>query len=747
MKAKKIALLFLAALASISVQAQEIKEITVEKPGKFMKQVKKELASITKLKVTGAMTCEDYTVLTQMPNLQYLDLREAKFDPNKALSSSCSDYLCLHGTLANLEEIHMPTTGFKGIQELDAPKLHKIFIPFEFEIEDVISHNILRKNVSTHSVYVENIPESFGPDLLKNAISKLDPSFEDLSNAQLMTVIKEMPSNVKRGLLKSTGTISYEELDSVIVDIPGLTDPVVQTLFDVLGSDVVYFPGKQLTAVNKWRHPLTNEIISTFDIFGEQPFEGNKTVDNVTSIVLSDKVTTIPERCFSGFSNLKEIKFGKGLKNIGPYAFSGTSIETIDIPEDMILDEKALFGCNSLSELKLHTPNVPEWLRFIEDVKFEGDLYVPDGSYANYEKWRSDRAYGKSREFLDKLVIHDRKAGGSYTITVPKGGTILSYIPHDKLMTADSLTISGVLYEVDFEFIKKASRLTYLDISNCYTTYSEEALKEEAQRRQGMAALFGAISDGLDAEYQDEKIGTLEYKANKYIADEIAKAYSEGISNNDMCLIPHEALTGMRNLKTLKLPILVTMIGPDAFSSCKALEEVTLPPFLKRIGKEAFSYCHSLENVEIPKTVNWIQEKAFYNCNSFTKFVFPEVKDKEEFSFEDDILGACVSLEEIVYPEGLEDIPSTGYRCYSLKRVYFPSTAKTVDLKPRSWIDTWSEAKEEEQCEFHFKSQTPPILKRNGDYLGKKAIICIPKGTITNYMARYGEGVSEYKEE
>lgn len=173
MKAKKNALLFLAALASISVQAQEIKEITVEKPGKFMKQVKKELASITKLKVTGAMTCEDYTVLTQMPNLQYLDLREAKFDPNKALSSSCSDYLCLHGTLANLEEIHMPTTGFKGIRELVAPRLHKIYIPFGFEIEDVISHNILRENVSTHSVYVENIPESFGPDLLKKAISKL----------------------------------------------------------------------------------------------------------------------------------------------------------------------------------------------------------------------------------------------------------------------------------------------------------------------------------------------------------------------------------------------------------------------------------------------------------------------------------------------------------------------------------------------------------------------------------------------
>lgn len=228
-----------------------------------------------------------------------------------------------------------------------------------------------------------------------------------------MVAIKNIPSDVKKHLLRSEGSISYEKLDSVIVDIPGLTDPVVQTFLDVLGSDIVYFPDKQLTAVNKWQRPLTNEIISTFDVFGKQPFLGNKSIKNVTSIVLSDKVTTIPEECFSNFSNLKEIKFSKGLKNIGSYAFSGTAIEVLDIPEDMILNKFSLAGCKSLSKLTLHSQDAPEWLEFLIPLYFEGDLYVPDGSYANYDKWRNnliniDRT--GIRNFLNEITIHDNKA-------------------------------------------------------------------------------------------------------------------------------------------------------------------------------------------------------------------------------------------------------------------------------------------------------------------------------------------------
>lgn len=686
MRNKRFAALCIAAISFIGLYAQEITEINVEKPGKLMKMVKKEINTITRLKLSGTLNHEDFFTLAEIPNLEYLDLRDISLDvSNKKYSFRSADALNTLddwlrpsyplGPYKSLKELHLPY-NLKSVAGIETPVLERLYTPI---IDNIFDSNSL----ATKTAYIDKIAGESGGLGMYNA-------------------------------------------DSVV--FVGCTP--TGELIERLSPCVIYLKDYNATFVHRWKGPITTEIVKTFDYIFPDAFKNNPYVKQIKSIELSDKLVEIPEDLFSGFSNLKEVKFGNSLECIKAGAFSDTAIEEIDVPSTVTTVERYAFKNAPLKKITLHTTTPPNWLRNV-DENAKSAVYIPDGTFLAYQKKYYDN---NSKNYL----FVDNKKYGSYTISVPKGNSILSYISLDDLICCDSLTISGVLYEQDFNYINKAQRLKYLDISKCFTSYSEEFLEEYRQKRNAMSAVFQVISEKLDDQYNDYQIGTFDYKVNKVIADEISKAYSTGKLENEKCIIPHEALMLMPALEHLKLPILCAGIGPNAFSACKKLKKVELPPYLINISAEAFAYCHNLKDIHFPQSLKVIDRQAFYNCLSFEKI---DLSNLELNHLEDQAFAACTSLTELIFPEGLKEISDQTYKNYQLNKIVFPSTATKVSMRNRDWGEDKAVP-----CEFHFKSQTPPQGDLRKYIFGDGATIFIPKGTTTVYTTKFGTGL-KYVEE
>lgn len=70
------------------------------------------------------------------------------------------------------------------------------------------------------------------------------------------------------------------------------------------------------------------------------------------TIILPDTAEVLPAATFSGCSNLKSFT-GKGIKIVGYGAFSGTALETIELPAAEEIGYTAFSNCTKLQTLSL----------------------------------------------------------------------------------------------------------------------------------------------------------------------------------------------------------------------------------------------------------------------------------------------------------------------------------------------------------------------------------------------------------
>lgn len=657
---------------SLQIKAQAVREIAVDKPGKLEKIFKKlDSQEFRKIKLTGILNCKDIDFLNSIHELEYLDLRDIKIDLE--YKKCCGS--CKRGVFVFHDTDYYRMSKENVLKVFYAPLTGFSELEIEGNITNVEIH--IPYGMAVHSSYSE-----YDLHIDGEAVNPYNCKFTTSPKNKVLYVEKK----------STVSHLTFEDYEA-------------NTIFIEETGEYVVF---------KWAGgKINNDIIKNIIFLGRDAFNG---ITLPETVEFSGKLKTIPGYCVDNndLRNPRRIILHDGTKEIDEHAFHRG--QYVNIPASV-----EIFPQNyNVDTIEIESRIPPKWLRDFKHSIYNGIYIIPDGTLKDYYAIRPDMNF-----------IERNPKGGSYTINVPRGNSILSYISLPDLKTADSLTITGVLYEDDFKFIRQARNLKYLDISACYTSYSPEAWKAEQDRQASMSALFGLISKGLDDEFRDYKIGTIDYKVNKSIADAISKAYSKGVSDDRKCLIPHNALSGMENLVYLKLPILVTQIGPNALQNCEKLETVILPPFLTRIASEAFKYCHSLKDVAFPKTLYWIQKQAFYNCNGIKKVEFP--KETKMKSMEELVFGACVNLEELYFPEGLTEIPRQFEQCYRLKKVVYPNTVNKIAISDRSW-DEYSAS----PCEFYFNTPKPPSYNSDLWHWENKDILYVPKGTITAYKSKYG---------
>ena len=167
--------------------------------------------------------------------------------------------------------------------------------------------------------------------------------------------------------------------------------------------------------------------------------------------------------------------------------------------------------------------------------------------------------------------------------------------------------------------------------------------------------------------------------------------------------IENSAFYGGRSLRAIKIPEGVKKIGRSAFAGCSSLQEVKIPEGVKEIGVEAFADCSSLQKIEIPQGAEYIGVSAFKDCSNLKEAKIPEgVKEIGSVRYErgcssleklglpgicyevlipesrglsQDVFSGCSSLQEIIIPEGVNEIHEGAFKgCSSLKEIVIPQS-------------------------------------------------------------------------
>ena len=265
---------------------------------------------------------------------------------------------------------------------------------------------------------------------------------------------------------------------------------------------------------------------------------------SLTSLTLSNGVTSIGESAFSGCTSLTNVELPNALTSIGASAFTNcSSMSTLIIPDSVIsIGNQAFSGCSGLNSILIGRATPPT----IGTNVFNGSnclIYVPQASYdlyINAENWATyaDRIYAVGNDYKAMLM------GGTTRVVNCNNNTTLA------------------LSEIG------SNSATTINIGNCVTAIGDSVFTS-SNRLETVVIPSGVTSIGSNAFYQ------------RYTLTRVDGA--EGVTT-----IGNDCFYRCSGLTSFTFPSGLTSVGFRAFRDCNGLGGVTLPSTVTSISNNAF---------------------------------------------------------------------------------------------------------------------------------------------------------------
>ena len=433
-------------------------------------------------------------------------------------------------------------------------------------------------------------------------------------------------------------------------------------------------------------HGLTSIVIpKSVTYIGEWAFMGT----SINSVIIPDGVTTLEESVFNGCDNLSSVTIPNSVTSIGYKAFYRClSLPFINIPNSVTsIGELAFWECRKLTSI-----TIPNSVTSIGAQAFNGE----DEDAPNIQTIISlienpFEIYGKSSYASNRneyLGVFTKDIFNNATLYVPKG-TINKYKATNGWK--------------DFVYINESNtgetktyRLTYIVDEVEYKTYELEVgsiiTPEPKPTKAGY--LFIGWSDIPETMPAHDVIvtGSFIFKSSAYEYDiEVENAEGVTIYYNLINDGSELEVTGKRKENTtwkvytgsenipeevtyLNKTYKVTSIGEGAFFNSQ-LNSVTIPQSVTSIGKNAFFACNRLTSIIIPSKVTSIGESAFYGCSELTSVIIPpHVTTIGSAAF-----SGCKAVTSITIPNGVTSISSNTFSgCSSLASIVIPNSVTSI---------------------------------------------------------------------
>lgn len=402
---------------------------------------------------------------------------------------------------------------------------------------------------------------------------------------------------------------------------------------------------------------LNAEIVIPADLGGcpvkiieEKVFEG---CTNLSSITISNSVTTIGARAFYGCSNLSTVILGSQLMTIGEYVFGlCTSLSSITIPNSVTTIGKFAFdSCSSLTSITIGN-NVTAlrggtfyYCTSLTDINVPNSVTIIESEEEIRWRWL---------ENIGNPGIYGVFEGCSSlsSVTIPNSVTSIG---DDAFRGCSGITM--VTSEISTPFavdafgesnannatlvVPQGSRTAYqsADGWNGFAFIYEEGETIYAKKQTDEQGLYYTLKQADDGSFyysvtghSDEMDTEIVIPAKldgclvKTIGDNAFSSCTDLTSvkiGNGVSSIGNNAFAGCENLTSVKMGKNVIGIGDEAFRSCANLTSITLPDVLESIGAHAFQYT-PLTSVNIPESVKTIGDEAFRGCGSLASVGFEE---------------------------------------------------------------------------------------------------------------------------
>ena len=331
------------------------------------------------------------------------------------------------------------------------------------------------------------------------------------------------------------------------------------------------------------------------------------------------EITLIPKHFFKDNADIVEVKIPSTVTNIGQFAFSGTSITSIEIPEGVRrIQEWTFFLCKSLTDVKL-----PSTVTRIEDNAFNQ---------------------------CQKLI----------NINLPEGletlgwGTFRTCLALPSIKLPDGISSIG---DEIFTWCKALKSVTWP--SGTTTIGSRSFIGCESLQTVSLPPTVNTI--GQSAFYGCTQLKSINIP--------------EGVTT-----LPDYVFSSCTALTNLSLPSTIVSIGKSAFSNCSALTSLDLPEGVREIGASAFMYCAALQKLHFPSTLISIGEQMI--ASSGLRSITGKFTQDNRYLIKDGKLYGAANngLTHVVLPQNVVEINSHAfYEAKDVQTVQFNNSLTTIN--------------------------------------------------------------------
>lgn len=308
-------------------------------------------------------------------------------------------------------------------------------------------------------------------------------------------------------------------------------------------------------------------------------------VSNLTSIVISDGITSIKDMAFGECKNLKSVDLPKSINAIGNDAFINCkSLTSISIPDGVkILGDGSLEGtfggCTSLTSIV-----IPDSVTKMRGGIFSGCTSLKTINYKGTEiQWNAiTKGYNWNYNCPSDLVIN-------YNYGKESGDVAMKEPEHVSIVIGSS---------------------TYTSIIKSIDNYSQSVVEISGVGAIPKSAFKDII--GISNVIIHDGISSIK----EFAFDSCSGIINEIIIPNTVTSIERYAFTLCENLPSIVIPDSVTSMGDYVFSSCLKLKNFYVPGSIIAIPNGAFYGCRGLTSITIPSNVTSIGKYAFKWCTS-----------------------------------------------------------------------------------------------------------------------------------
>lgn len=348
---------------------------------------------------------------------------------------------------------------------------------------------------------------------------------------------------------------------------------------------------------------------------------------NLASVVFGNSVSSIGDEAFLECSSLSSVIIGNSVTSIGESAFERSSITNLTISNSVTsIGEFAFYDCSSLSTLTMGNS-----VNSIGYCAFEGcfgltSVHIDDITkwceinFANYD---SNPLFFGHNLYINNTLVNE--------LDIPESVTSINTYAFYGCNCINSVTIGNSVTSIgENAFVSTNLVEVNFNAINCTNMGSSSN------------TAFGS------------SITTLNIGQN-------------------VQTIPAYAFKGCSRITSLAIPNSVTEIGANAFSGCSGITNLTLSNSLTNIGASAFSGCSGITNLTIPNSVTSIGASAFFGFNGISITIPKLVTTMGGSAF-----GSCPRLTTVYYNAENATGSSAFPNCTNLTTIHIGADVREI---------------------------------------------------------------------